>query len=180
MRVTIGIDPGSGDSGYVVIIDGHISSAGNKDTNFIINLTKAWPREDVEVVIEDMRPYNGQLSPQTLEACKNIGEMRYRLKTARIACAFIPRSEVKKYVFDHFPGVCGKRIAEKIAKKGFVNKDGGPRKPSYIFVDDRVVVAAMKERWGIETPKPGKRNSLGISTHSWQALAVASAFLARN
>ena len=180
MRVTIGVDPGSGDSGYVVIVEGHIASAGNKDTDFIINLTKSYPREDVMVVIEDMRPYNGQLSPQTLEACKNIGEMRYRLKSARIACTFIPRSEVKKYLFDRFTELCYGWVAEKISKKGFLNKNGEPRKPSYVYVDDRIVVKAMKEQWGIETPKPGRKNSLGISTHAWQALAVASTYLGLN
>jgi hypothetical protein len=48
------------------------------------------------------------------------------------------------------------------------------RKPSHNYVDDRIIITCMKVMWGIETPKPGKRNKIGISKHAWQALALAS------
>jgi hypothetical protein len=57
------------------------------------------------------------------------------------------------------------------------NKNGEYRQPTFVFVNDRNVLNAMKKRWGIEKPKPGKRNPLGLSGHSWQALAVGTYYI---
>ena len=49
------------------------------------------------------------------------------------------------------------------------------REPSFNYVDDRIVCAAMKELFSIEQ-KPGFKNSYGLTkdSHAWQALSVAA------
>ena len=60
--------------------------------------------------------------------------------------------------------------------KGLINADGEMRKPSFNWVDDSIVKAALKSIYNIPTPKPGKPNLYGITkdSHGWQALAVCS------
>jgi hypothetical protein len=92
-------------------------------------------------------------------------------------------------VFDTHGELCVERINKKIValddygerkdRKRYRNKDGELRKASFHYVDDRIVIAAMKKHWNIPTPKPGKSNALGFSSHSWQALAVGSYYLAK-
>ena len=50
------------------------------------------------------------------------------------------------------------------------------REPSFNYVDDRIVSAAMKELFNIKTPKPGKKTEHGLlrNSHAWQALSVAA------
>lgn len=131
------------------------------------------------VLVEDIRPYGLKLSPQIIETCKFLGELRYRLSRAKINVQWIARNTVKKWVFDTFPEVCIPRIQAKIAKKGAKNRDGGDRQPSFVWVDDRIVIAAMKECWGIETPKPGRTNRYGLKAHAWQSLCLGAYFLAK-
>jgi len=146
----------------------------------IINGANIQKKGQVTVLVEDIRPYGLKLSPQIIETCKYLGELRYRLKRAKIACEWIPRNTVKKWVFDAFPEVCLPRIQAKIVKKGAKNRNGGDRQPSFIWVDDRIVIAAMKVAWNIETPKPGKTNRYGIKAHAWQALGMGAYSLATN
>jgi hypothetical protein len=73
--------------------------------------------------------------------------------------------------------VCLPIIEKKILKKGFITAaTGEPRKPSFVFVDDKIVTDCMKHLYKIPLPKSGKGYQYGLQTHSWQALAVATYF----
>lgn len=89
----------------------------------------------------------------------------------------IARNEVKSFVFNNYKSVAIPAIEKKIIKKGKVNKDGKLLKPSFQYVDDRIVKRAMKEHWNIPTPKPGKSDPRGIKEHVWQALGAVTCFL---
>jgi hypothetical protein len=45
-----------------------------------------------------------------------------------------------------------------------------------IYVCDRVVANAMRYFWDLPQGQ-GKRNKLGLASHSWQALALCSYYL---
>lgn len=176
MERIIGIDPGE-TCGMVILDGGQISSVFNimfdqltsKLTNYLIH-------PNCRVVVEDIRPYSLRLTPQVIWTCKFIGELVYRLKNdAGAIVDLVPRNEVKKWCFDTFPDVCLPMIEKKIIKKGLIRKDTGePRKPSFVFVDDRVVTECMKNLYSIKMPKPGYGYRFGLKGHSFQALAIAA------
>ena len=146
--------------------------------------------DKVTVVIEDIFPYSLKLTPAVIDTCKLIGELTYRFKKCRQVSSIelVARNSVKKWVFDTVPEVCLPRIAKKIdAKhtknlskglKGLTKLDGEMRKPSFNWVDDRIVKEAMKIIHDIPEPLPGKSNIYGIKkdSHVWSALAVCSFF----
>lgn len=178
MNRIIGIDPGE-TCGMVILDDGQITSVFN------IMSEKVWTNiqffllnQTVTVVIEDIRPYSLRLTPQVIETCKWIGEAVFRLKSGSNAIVkLIVRNEVKKWCFDTFPEVCVPFIEKKILKKGFIHKEtGAPRKPSFVFVDDKIVTECMKVRYKIPKPKSGYGYQFGLKEHSWQALAIAACF----
>lgn len=121
-------------------------------------------------------PYLSKLSPQTIETCKYMGELRYRLKTARISHSFVPRSTIKKWVFDTYPDIVIPLIDARIAKKDRRTAAGHLWKASNIYVNDAVIIAAMRYEWNIPA-KVFKSNRFKISKHAWQALALASYFI---
>jgi len=181
-EILVCVDPGESVSGVVILRNGEIVLSENAlhDRLFtIINGTNIQKSGQMTVLVEDIRPYGLKLSPQIIETCKFLGELRYRLQRAKIDVQWIARNSVKKWVFDAFPGVCIPRIQAKIAKKGAKNRNGEDRQPSFVWMDDRIIIAAMKECWKIETPKPGKTNRYGIKAHAWQALALGTYFQKR-
>jgi hypothetical protein len=159
------------------------------DNNILVDKIKEYyVKYNPTVVIEDIRPYNSMMSMQVIRTCQFIGELKYRLQNElQLKIHMVTRGDVKKWVFTRFPGLCKERIDQKIqylddygerkGKKRYRNKDGELRKATFHWVDDRVVIAAMKEYWKIPTPKPGKKNLYGFSSHSWNALAAGSCFL---
>lgn len=170
MSTYIGIDPGCEICGVSVIRGGIIVGAWNipneevysKITPYVLN-------NGCKVVIEDIRPYAIRLNMQVINTCKQIGEMTYRLKVvAGIDVTLVARNEIKKWVFDTFPDVVMPLVEKKVAKK-YVD-----RKPSFVFVDDKIVTEAMKYHFGIKLPEPGKGYQYGLKEHSWQALAAAA------
>ena len=176
----IGIDPGSEESGMVVLDDSTIIGAFNlrneycfydKVTNFSIH-------PNLTVVIEDLKPYSLRLTPQVISTAKFIGECLYRLKNeAGMNVTLVSRNEVKKWVFDTFPEVCLPIIEKAIGKKGYITRSTGePRKPSFVFVNDKIVTESMKVLYKIPLPKSGKGYQHGLQSHSWQALGLASFF----
>lgn len=185
----IGIDVGSSISGVCVLDCGQIVIGFNcENDNLIGRIMEYTKKRDTIVLIEDIRPYDNKLSLQVIDTCKFIGELVYRLKVElSLPYRLIPRSYVKKWIFDAFTLICNDRIKKKIlyrhesnikkGKKGLINKDGEMRKPSFIWVDDRIIVACMKDYWQIPTPKPGKKSLFGLKDHSWQALALNTSFI---
>lgn len=179
MNRIIGIDPGE-NLGMVVLDGGQITSVFNIMSeqiwaNLQYFLISQHP-EPVTVVIEDIRPYSLRLTPQVIDTCKWIGEAVFRLKSGSNAIVeLIHRNQVKKWCFDTFPEVCVPIIEKKIEKKGYKNKETGEfRKPSFVFVDDKIVTNCMKILHKIPLPPKGKGYQYGLKDHSFQALAIAS------
>lgn len=175
----IAIDSGSSQSGVVVIKGLKIAYAANLENKEVLKLVKATKMEDRDtvVLVEDIKPYSVSLTQSTIDTCKFIGQICFFMEAGRVKHELITRHQVKLWVFNQFPTVVLERVCKKIEYKNKRNNDGKLRRPSYVYVDDRIVIAAMKDLWKIPTPKPGKKNELGLSAHSWQALAVASVWL---
>jgi hypothetical protein len=172
----LSVDPGNLKSGIGIVNRLQITYAANMDNEDVMKIIRSREKGTV-VLIEDMKPYCVPLTQQTIDTCKFIGKMCYFLESKKIKYELITRHQVKKWVFDMFPTVVLERICKKIEYKNKRNNDGKLRRPSYVYVDDRIVIAAMKDLWKIPTPKPGKRNGYGLSEHSWQSLAVMSYYL---
>lgn len=179
MKRMIGIDPGSEESGMVVIEGSTILCAFNltneqlysKVTNYLIH-------SDVTVVVEGLAAYSLRLTPQVISTAQFIGEFLYRLRIeAGANVEVVARSKVKKWCFDTFPFVCNRLIEKKIEKKDQRDKDGEFKKPHFFYIDDKCVTECMKHLYKISLPAPGKGYDYGLQTHSWQALGVASCFL---
>lgn len=191
----ISVDPGEKVSGLSIIMLNNVGLFKKQLIGFNIDNSLLLPKikeyyvkYNCFIVVEDVVPYRQHLSKSLIWTCKAIGELNYRLKTElSVDAQYFSRGKIKKWIFDQFNDVSVGRIEKKIAyldsygekngKRRQINKDGQLRKASFHWIDDRVVIAAMKELWKIPTPKPGKSNIYGYSKHSWQALAVGSCFL---
>jgi hypothetical protein len=96
-------------------------------------------------------------------------------------------------VFDRFPEIVHPLVGQKILKKAFKLKTEGLdasmlfkadgvtlRDPTSVWVDDSIVIAAMRQCWDIPAAGPFESNRYGISSHMWQSLALASYFVAKS
>jgi hypothetical protein len=197
MKRIIGVDPGSDSCGVTILDEGKISMAVNATIpEFWDIASKNANNDNVIFVIEDIKPYSVQLMPQIISTCKFIGEAVYRLKYLMGAkVQLITRYEVKKWVFDSFKSVCEPLVDKKILKKAFrscdistkeevlMSSDGSRwkgRKASFVYVDDKIVMQAMKHLYNIPMPPPGSGYEYGLKDDSWQALAVASFYYANH
>lgn len=186
------IDVGSEKSGIAVILNKScIEYADIIENSQIIDKVRYFSvNANLMAVIEDIRPFRMGMAMQTIETAKLIGELKYRLKNELyVDFILIPRFDVKRWVFNTFPELVLDRINKKIEyldiqgqrlgrKRYRRKKDGELYKATLHYVDDRIVIAAMKEYWKLKTPKPGKSNEFGLKSHSWQALAVGTTYLA--
>ena len=196
----ISIDVGSDKSGVCVISDNNILECVNLSNDLVCDKIKEYyVKYTPMVIVEDIRPYSGQLKPETISTCKYIGELCYRLKRElKVDFKLYPRSKVRKWVFDAYPDLCIEQINKRIqyldnygrgknaalvleGKKPkyrrYVTKEGNLRKASFNYVDDRIIISVMKRLWKIPEPKPFKPNIYGIKKDGWQALALASYYL---
>lgn len=189
--MVVGIDPGSDIVGMVVLTDMRIEQAFNLEIAAFWGKIEGLVRySELTVVIEDLAPYSLRLTPQVIDTAKFIGEAVYRLKQyPGVKVELIPRSKVKLWVWENFSDVVRPLIEAKIDKKLFpacrisdqeeirVDDRGKPgRKGSFIYVDDKIVKAAMVYLYKIPKPPPGAGYLHGIKEHAWSALAVASVF----
>ena len=179
MKRIIGIDPGSEESGMVVLDDSTIIGAFNlKNDLFYSKVTNFLLHNNTTVAIEDLAAYSLRLTPQVISTAKFIGECLYRLKNeAGANVSLVPRSRVKKWCYDTFPFVCMPLVEKKIEKKGQIKEDGTFRKGNFFYIDDKAVTECMKYLYKIPLPQPGKGYDYGLISHAWQALGVASTFL---
>lgn len=178
-NVVVAIDPGSAQSGVVVLTDGKITHAETSSNEEIMTLIRPFlgKRYKLRVMIEDIRPYSLQLTPDVVETCKYIGELRYRLNTARISFEMISRSEIKEWAYLAYKSQIEPLILKKMEKKGKnLNLDGNTRKTSFVWIDDQIITHAMRFEWSIPAER-GRSNRFGLATHSWQALALGTLFL---
>jgi hypothetical protein len=186
-KIIWGIDPGSSTCGIVRLNSGLIGNCLECEPEKVYNqILRLSDGSQFIVVIEDIFPYSMRLTPAVIDTCKLIGELTYRFNTCfQVGSVhLVARNSVKKWIFDTCPDVCNLRIAKKIldkhnrnlkqGKKGLIKLDGEMRQPSFHWVDDRIVIAALKSIYNIPTPKPGKPNIFGLKDHSWQALSVAA------
>lgn len=185
----VGVDPGDSQSGVAILRDGHLICAFNVDNQYLINkLTTFFEHAKCHVVIEDVKGAYRGLSVHLAETLKFIGELRYRLRIeSGVTVQEIPRTEIRKWLFDTYPEACKPLVAAKMRKKLASACDlktreeilvdaGGRRrnKESHVYVDDRIVQGVMKAVWKLEK-EPGRKSwPYGLSSHGWQALAVAT------
>lgn len=178
ISTVVAVDPGPEVSGMVVLREGRIVKAEIVANGLLFNImllnAGGLP---LMVLMEDVRPYGVRLRQELINTCKWIGQWQYRLEKAKIAYKLIPRSAVQIWVFRNLPDLVVPRIEKKIRRLDKRNKDGELCKPKFVYVDDGIVKAAMKQHWSIPAPKPGHSAMYGLKTHSWQALGVASCYL---
>lgn len=194
------IDVGSVVSGICVVSNNKIIECVNLSNDLVCDKIKEYyVKYNLLVVLEDIRAYSGKLSQDVIDTCKFIGEVCYRLKNElKIDFKLYPRSSVRKWVFDAFNEDCIAQINKKIAYldqygerrnaelvadgkkpkyRRYITKSGELRKASFNYVDDRIVITAMKKLWEIPEPKPFRGNIYGLKDDSWQALALVSYYL---
>ena len=180
--VILAIDPGSEQSGTVTIKSGCIDCAANMENEALFDLIDRYTlfgndKVRLMVLYEDIRPFTSRFNMDTINTCKMLGRLEYVLKQRLVAYKAITRNEVKSWVFNNYKEHLVDVISKRITATGRKRKDGTDLKPSFHYVNDRLVYKAMCLHWGIERPKPGKSNKYGIRTHSWSALAVATVYL---
>lgn len=190
-KIIWGIDPGSAVCGVCELRSGFIGTCFECEPKEVYNrIMRLSMASEIIVAIEDIFPYSLRLTPAVIETCKLIGELTYRFGKARnvSTVSLVARNTIKNWVFNTVPDECIGRINKKIllkhnrnirdSKKGLIKKDSEMRQPSFQWVDDRIVIAAMKSIHNIPTPKPGKPNIYGLksTSHAWQALATVSYF----
>ena len=186
-ELLIGLDPGETYSGVCVVSEFGIVKAINISNDLLIDFISEYFSygDKLLVIIEDMRPYNMRINDNVINTIKFIGQIEWRLSDLHVAYALHPRWEIKQWVFNNYPAMCGEEVTKKIdyaarreaSKKG-VEDSGKRRSPSFVYVDDRIVEKAVKLWWGITKPKVGQKSPYGLSTHSWQGLAMATFYIA--
>lgn len=167
----IGFDPGK-ICGLVELIDGAIVHAGNYEPEEAMEYILAAKRrgEDLLVLYEDIQYYTGVYVIETL---KLIGQFEYRMHQAGIPIHAVLRWEVKKWCYDTYQSVVKGLVEKLILQRHITNEDTGePVKPTFVYVNDRIVQTVMKIHWDLLSP--GRKSRHGLSKHSWQALAVVS------
>ncbi len=181
-KVVIGVDTGNLVSGVVALLEGQIHLVKTMDNSDVFHVIRGYmvKYRTVRVVIEDIKPYAGNLSQQAIDTCKFIGQLTWRLDEVKAKHIMLNRSQVRKWVYDQFFQLVIPLVMKRIEQKNAKNNDGKSRKPSFVYVNDGIVLKAMKELWKIETPPPGKGYVHGLQTHTWQALALASCFSQSN
>lgn len=186
-KIVLGIDPGSENSGIVtfqLFDEWELLSGSNVSNEGLFELIDKYTLFDDKVnlfiVYEDIRPFTSRFNMDTINTCKMIGRLECVLNQRRVPFKAITRNEVKNFVFKRYPDIVLPVVIGKIEKKGGVSKKGKPLKPSFQYVDDRIVHAAMRYEYKIEKQKRGKTNMYGISTHAWQALGVTTAYILSN
>jgi len=146
----------------------------------ILEYKKSEP--DILVIIEDMRPYNMRVTDNVINTIKYIGQLEWRLATLGINYKLFPRWVIKQWVFDRCNDMAVAEVKKKIEyiASRLEIKNGAPvprRKPSFVYIDDRIVEKAIKLWWKIGKPKVGDRTPFGLKTHSWQGLAMATFYI---
>jgi hypothetical protein len=193
MDIIFSLDLGSLQSGYVIWCDGKLEKGGVEANEAIFGMIDRWTMfmDEVRLLVlyEDIRPYTVRFNMDVINTIKVIGRLEYVLTGRNVRHLAVTRYEVKRYVFDTFGDALWDKLVVKVARKQkakerlalksgeAVSEDKKPRKPSFHYVDDRIVINAMYIRWQQKKPKPGKTNPIGLRSHAWQALGVLSYYL---
>lgn len=193
MKKLIGIDPGSTNSGIIVIENGSIRQGYNLPNEEVTPFVQRESHgcDSIKVIVEDVRPYSMRITDGIIQTIKFLGQIEWRLE--QICCPFelIPRHQVKQWVFMQFQSIAIPEIEKKIVRTRNRNEKAAkeaeiefkPRNsvPTFVYVDDRIVANAMRKWWNIQNPsRPGQRAAYGLKDHSWQALGLISYYMALN
>ena len=171
----IGIDAGSSKSGLAIVSDGQIEKGMVLPNESVIDFLLGLKGTECKIVIEDLRAYSVRLSQDLITTAKFIGKLEYILESNNMSYVLVERVKIKKMVYDKYPDAVSE-VQKMIVQRERLNKTGDYRKPSMIYVCDRVVANAMRYFW--ELPKgQGKRNKFGLASHSWSALALCTYIL---
>jgi hypothetical protein len=171
----IGIDAGSSKSGVAIVSNGKIERGMVVPNDVLCGMLTDIKYKSYKFVIEDLRAYSTRLSQDLITTAKFIGKIEYILEQEGNTPLMVERVKIKKMVYDKYPSA-ESEVKDKIRQRGKMTVTGEFRKPSMIYVCDRVVANAMRYFWDLPQGQ-GKRNKLGLATHSWQALALCSYFL---
>jgi hypothetical protein len=180
--VLLSIDAGCNSSGVAIIINGAIEKGMILSNEELFDLIDHYTifgngKVDLMVVYEDIRPFTSRFNMDTINTCKVIGRLEYVLKQRLVANKAITRNEVKSWVFRNYKEHIVDVIEKRIEATGKKNKNGENKKPSFHYVNDRLVYKAMRLHWDIDKAKVGRSNKYGLKSHSWSALAVATTYL---
>lgn len=168
----IGIDSGSAKSGVAIVTNGEIERGMVIPNETLLCKIMNGDFNGYTIIVEDLRAYSVRLSQDLINTAKFIGKLEYILTQVGLPPVMVERVKIKKMVYDKYPPA-ENEVKDKIRQRGKMTATGDFRKPSMIYVCDRVVANAMRYFW--ELPQgQGKRNKLGLATHSWQALALCS------
>lgn len=186
-EIFLAIDCGETKSGIIIMEDEKLVRGDNLDNEDLFTLIDTYTLFSAGVkllvIYEDIRPYTSRFSMQTINTCKMIGRLEYVLKQRNVIFEGVPRSAVKEFVFNTYFGDIVTLIEQRIAilakKAAKKNEKVKNRKPSFHYVNDRMVQLAMRKQWKQKKPKPGHKNQLGIRSHGWQALGVLTYYLKR-
>lgn len=187
-RLLIGIDPGETHSGVAVVDENGIQKGFHISNNLLIEIILEYKSACrwLIVVIEDMRPYRMRINDNVINTIKYIGQIEWRLGAAGVEYVLFPRWEIKQWVYNNFNEMASEEAKKKIEwiATGLEKKTEGlrlpRRKPSFVYVDDRIVEKAMKMWWKVGKPKVGQRTPFGLKTHSWQGLAMITFYIERH
>lgn len=168
----IGIDSGSAKSGVAIVTNGEIERGMVMPNDILLYKIMNGEFSGYTIIVEDLRAYSVRLSQDLINTAKFIGKLEYILTQAGMPPVMVERVKIKKMVYDKYPSA-ENEVKDKIRQRGKVTATGEFRKPSMIYVCDRVVANAMRYFWNLPQGQ-GKRNKLGLATHSWQALALCS------
>lgn len=168
----IGIDCGSVKSGVAIVTNSCIQQGMVISNDILLYKINNKDFDGYRIIVEDLRAYSVRLSQDLINTAKFIGKLVYVLEMAGFTPVLVERVKIKKMVYDKYPSAIAE-VEKMIRQREKMTVSGEYRKPSMIYVCDRVVANAMRYFW--ELPKgQGKRNKLGLATHSWQALALCS------
>lgn len=181
----VGIDPGETHSGVAIVENGAIQKGINISNILLIDFILSLQKSEFYflVIIEDMRPYNMRISDNVINTIKFIGQIEWRLSSLGVNFKLFPRWEIKQWVFQKYPDMAKEEVCKKIEylASTMEKKNGGirvpRRKPSFVYINDRIVERAIKMWWGIKKPKVGQSSPFGLKTHSWQGLAMITFYI---
>ncbi len=168
----VGIDAGCTKSGVAIVSDGQVERGMVVPNEILCEMGKDSKYSTYTFVIEDLRAYSVRLSQDLITTAKFIGKIQYILQQEGFDPVMVERVQIKKMVYDKYPSAKGE-VEKMIQQRERMTKAGEFRKPSMVYVCDRVVANAMRYFWELPSGQ-GKRNKLGLASHSWQALALCS------
>jgi hypothetical protein len=144
MKIILAIDPGNKQSGWACVQDGKLVGSGVLPNNELLHLS-AFQTADV-LAIEWIQAMGMAVGQEVFQTCMWVGRFVQVAKTLqnRPEIRLVPRGVIKHH---H----CGKTTAK-----------------------DANVTQALRDKYGEKGTKKAPGYFFGVSSHAWQAFAVAA------